>query len=164
MLHTFREVAWVLELQKQPGHAVACLCWDVSRAQGVGTLALISCCHAQLWSVLTMLAPAHLSASLCRQPPCCLGNTSSVTARCRAWARGCSTLPAHYMPPHSTRLRRQPPEQGVPCRGPNPEGALLRARMLASRSCSGRITKGCRYPTGITEQDMGTGGCGACFG
>lgn len=66
----------------------------MSRAQDVGTLALTSCYHARLWSVPTVLTPTCLlSASLCRQPACCLGNTSSTAARCRARTRGCSTLP-----------------------------------------------------------------------
>ena len=58
----------------------------------MGTLALASRYHARLWSVPTMLTPALLlSTSLCRQPACCLGNTSSMAARCLR--RGCSALP-----------------------------------------------------------------------
>lgn len=95
MLQTFGEVALVLELQKQPEHAVAWVCRDVSGVQDARTLASASSCHAWLWSVPTVLTPAHLlSASLCWQPACCLGNTSSTAAHCGgAQLRGCSTLP-----------------------------------------------------------------------
>lgn len=105
-MQTFGELAWVLELQKQPEHAGAWVCWDMFPAQDVGTVALTRCCNGQLWSVPTMLTPAcFLSASLCRQPACCLGNTSSTAARCRAQTRGCSTLPTGSHP-HATPLCR----------------------------------------------------------
>lgn len=108
MLQTFGEVAWILELQKQPEHTVARVYWDVSGAQDVGTPALTSCCHAGLWSVPTMLTPARLlSASLCRQPACCLGNTSSTAAR------SCSTLPTGSRP-HGTPLCRAATGAGGP--------------------------------------------------
>lgn len=108
MLQIFGEVAWVLKLQKQPEHAVAWVCWDMSGAQDVGTLALTSCYHARLWSVPTMLTPAHLlSAHLCRQPACCLGNTSSTAAH------SCSTLPTGSHP-HGTPLCRAAAGAGGP--------------------------------------------------
>lgn len=61
-----------------------------------------------------MLTPACLlSASLGRQPVCCLGNTSSTAARCGAWARGCSTLPTGSCP-HGTFLCRTATRAGGP--------------------------------------------------
>lgn len=161
MLQTFGEVAWVLELQKQPECAVAWVCRDMSGAQDVGTLALTSSCRAWLGSVPTILTPAYLpSASLCRQPACCLGNTSSTRLPAAEEPRQGAAAPC---PRAAHPFAGQPPEQGVPCPGPNPEGALL-ITLLASRSCSGRATQGCRDPMGIPQQGMDAGGHGGCFG